>query len=65
MIKQPTAIICLSDGFGGMETDAIKYARRLSSITNTLLIVKKIHFYLKKLAMMLLFILLRSLFGKV
>lgn len=48
MIKQPTAIICLSDGFGGMETDAIKYARRLSSITNTLLIVKKNTFLSKK-----------------
>ncbi len=48
MRKQPTAIICLSDGFGGLETDAIKYAKRLSSITNTILIVKKNTFLSKK-----------------
>jgi len=48
MNKLPTAIICLSDGFGGLETDAIKYAKRLSSITNTILIVKKNTFLSKK-----------------
>tara|TARA_Y100000389_G_scaffold107724_1_gene104773 strand:- start:3219 stop:4280 length:1062 start_codon:yes stop_codon:yes gene_type:complete len=48
MNKKPTAIICLSDGCGGLETDAIKYAKRLSSITNTFLIVKKNTFLSKK-----------------
>jgi len=40
--NQPTAIICLSNNtIGGMELDAIKYAKKLSPITNTVLILKK------------------------
>jgi glycosyltransferase involved in cell wall biosynthesis len=38
----------LSSGFGGLETDSIKYAKRLSAITNTFLIVKKNTFLSKK-----------------
>ena len=50
MNKAPTAIICLSDGTGGLESDAIKYTKRLSSITETILIVKSNTFLSKKAA---------------
>jgi glycosyltransferase involved in cell wall biosynthesis len=50
MNKAPTAIICLSDGTGGLESDAIKYAKRLSAITHTILIVKRNTFLSSKAA---------------
>jgi hypothetical protein len=50
MNKAPTALICLSDGTGGLESDAIKYAKRLSTITHTILIVKRNTFLSKKAA---------------
>lgn len=39
-VKQNTAIICLSANFGGMELDAIKLAKKLSSYMKIVLVTK-------------------------
>jgi glycosyltransferase involved in cell wall biosynthesis len=44
IIKQPTAIICLSPYSGGMELDSIKLAKKLSLYTKIVLIAKRDHF---------------------
>jgi glycosyltransferase involved in cell wall biosynthesis len=43
-MKLNTAIICLSPNAGGMELDAIKLAKNLSSYTKIILIAKENHF---------------------
>ena len=48
MQKQPTSIICLSPYTGGMELDAIKTAKHLSTLTKITLIVKKNSFLEQK-----------------
>jgi len=40
-IKSPTAIICLSTEFGGMGLDAGKLSKKISSLSETILIVRK------------------------
>ena len=40
-MKQPTAIICLSPYSGGMELDAIKTAKHLSSVSKIVVVAKK------------------------
>ncbi len=42
--KAPTAIICLSPYGGGMELDAIKLAKNLSTFTQIVIVAKKDHF---------------------
>ena len=41
LIKSPTAIICLSTEFGGMGLDAGKLAKKISCLSQTILIAKK------------------------
>ena len=47
--KQPTAVICLSPYSGGMELDAISFAKKLNPFMKTILIVQKDHFMEEKL----------------
>lgn len=47
--RQPTAVICLSHHKGGMELDAIAFAKKLAPHTKTILIVRKNHFMHEKL----------------
>ena len=49
MHKEPTAVICLSPYSGGMELDAILFAKKLVPYTKTIMIVQKDHFIAKKL----------------
>ena len=49
MHKEPTAVICLSPYSGGMELDAILFAKKLVPYTKTIMIVQKDHFIDKKL----------------
>ena len=46
--KSPTAIVCLSSNLGGLELDAIKYANKLSSLADTILICKRNSLLAKK-----------------
>ena len=48
-MKQNTAVICLSPYSGGMELDAISFAKKLNPHMKTILIVKENHFMHDKL----------------
>jgi glycosyltransferase involved in cell wall biosynthesis len=47
--KQPTAVICLSPYSGGMELEAISFAKKLDKMVDTVLIVKEKSFMAKQL----------------
>ena len=46
--KQPTAVICLSPNAGGMELDAMSFAKKLDPYIETILIIKENSFMHKK-----------------
>lgn len=44
MLKQNTAVICLSNSSGGQELDSLKFAQKISRYSNTVFIAKKDRF---------------------